>query len=249
LTRVVDEVKRIVGSGGSVMWFDHHVWDEDWIRQVKDAGADLYVDTSTCAAGVVSKYFPVSGPGVDDLVSATCSIDLWVFNDWRGNFLARFVAYREGSKWRKEAVKKLSMFDGHLDDEIIRVAEDVVDKELRLYSKVAKEAEIKEYKGLKIAYYFKNNDEHATSFIGNLMLSRYNADIAVICKLKSVSLRSRGFNVRELAKRMGGGGHPRASGAKTKPPLLKYILAVMRIRGPLKKWCISEVVKALSSMT
>ncbi len=248
LAKVVDEVKRIVDSGGSVRWFDHHIWDDEWIRKVRDAGADLYVDTSTCAAGVVSRYFPVSGPGVDDLVSATCSIDLWVFNDWRGNFLARFVAYRKGSRWREEAVKKLSSFDGRLDDDTMRAAEEVIDKELKLYSKVAKEAELRECRGLKIAYYFKNNDEHATSYIGNLMLSRFDADIAVICKLKSISLRSKGFNVRELAKRLGGGGHPRASGAKMKPPLLKYLLAVIGIKGPLEKWCVSEVVKALLSM-
>ncbi len=245
LERVRREVERIIKSGGRVRWFDHHVWDPSWVVSLQEVGAEVNVDTSTCAAGVVRKYFPVEGKGVDALVSATCSIDLWIFDDWRGNYLVRYVSLKEGRKWREEVVRKLSNFRGELTEEVLRAAEEVINKELRLYSKVVREGKVLNHEGLRIAYYFKRNDEHATSYIGNLMLSRFNADIAVICKPNSVSLRSKGFNVRELAKALGGGGHPRASGAKLDPPMYLRLLYWIGVRTPLTGWCVKEVLRGL----
>ncbi|MCD6324474.1 MAG: hypothetical protein J7L55_05155, partial [Desulfurococcales archaeon] len=231
-----------------VRWFDHHIWDSSWIEALRRAGAEVNVDTSTCAAGVVRKYFPVNAEGADDLVSATCSIDLWIFNDWRGNYLTRYVSLKEGGRWREEVARKLKDFKGTLDDEVLRAAEEVVDKELKVYTKVVREVGVLNHGGLKIAYYFKRDDEHATSYIGNLMLSRFNADVAVICRPKSVSLRSRGFNVRELAKVLGGGGHPRASGAKLSSPVMLRLLAWLGFRKPLMSWCVKQVVRAIDEL-
>ena len=244
-SKVVENVRRIINSGGRVRWFDHHVWDEEWINGLSDLGAEIYVDTSTCAAGVVMKYFPVSGEGVNELVTATCAIDLWLFNDWRGNFLARYIGYKGGWEWRVKAVQLLKNFKGELTPEIIDKVSEVFDNELRIYSDVVKEASTKFVEGIKLAYYFKNNNEHVTSFIGNLMLSRFAADVALICKYKSISLRSKNFNVREVAKALGGGGHPQASGAKAEPPLWRLTVALIGYKKPLLNWCVSRVSEAI----
>lgn len=248
LDKVTMQVRRITSSGGRVRWFDHHVWDGEWIEALSASGAEVHVDTSTCGAGVVAKYFPVMGEGVEELVSATCSIDLWLFNDWRGNFLARYVGLQGGSKWREYVARELSTFKGELSKEMIAKVSEAFDQELRLYSKVVKEAKVLEVKGLKLAYYFKKDEEHVTSYIGNIMLSRFNADIALICKQGSLSLRSREFNVRELAKRLNGGGHPRAAGAPLRAPLIRVLLSILGFKKPLLNWCVNSVINELSNM-
>ncbi len=43
-----------------VEWYDHHVWDEEWVEGIRGAGVKLVIDRSTCAAGVVYKYAPKS---------------------------------------------------------------------------------------------------------------------------------------------------------------------------------------------
>lgn len=247
-SRILMNVKRIINSGGAVRWFDHHIWDKEWIDELSNLGAEVYVDTSTCAAGVVMRHFPVSGEGVNELVSATCSIDLWLFNDWRGNFLARYVGYKGGREWRVRAMRLLKEFRGELTPDIIGKVSEVFDDELRIYSDVVSKAGTKLIDGIRLAYYFKNNNEHVTSFIGNLMLSRFTADVALICKYKSISLRSRGFNVREVAKILGGGGHPQASGAKIKPPFWRLITALLGYKKPLLNWCVSKVSEAISAI-
>jgi len=246
LEKVVKEISRIVNSGGSVRWFDHHVWDNEWVSKVREAGADLAVDTATCGAGVVAEYFPVRGAGVEELVSATCSIDLWLFNDWRGNYLARYVGYKEGGEWREYVVKKLVGFNGEIDDEVESIAEEAVSRELRLYSRVVKEARVGDVGGYVIAYYLKPRAEHVTSYIGNILLSRYDADIALICREGSLSLRSRNVNVREIAKKLGGGGHPSAAGAPIRPPLLVVILAKLGLKSPLLNWCFKKVAEVIT---
>ncbi len=246
LEKVVNEISRITNSGGSVRWFDHHVWDNDWVSKVKEAGADLAVDITTCGAGVVAKYFPVSGEGVKELVSATCSIDLWLFNDWRGNYLAKYVGHKEGGEWREYVARKLVNFNGEIDDEVESIAEEAVSRELRLYSKVVKEAKVGKAGEYVIAYYLKPRTEHVTSYIGNILLSRHGADIALICREGSLSLRSRNVNVREIAKKLGGGGHPAAAGAPIRPPLLILILAKLGLKSPLLNWCFKKVAEVIT---
>ena len=248
LDRVIEQIRRIINSGGKVYWFDHHVWDESWIKTVKDLGVNLFIDRSTCTAGVVAKYLNVSGEGVDVLVKATCSLDLWRFDHWLGNYLGKVVGYKGGSKWKEYIVKKLVNFKGVLDNELLQVVEEEISKELKIMSKVLKKAHVTRHGNLIIAYYFKSDDEHITSYIAHLLMSRFNADIAVICRKGSISLRSKAYNVRELAKVLGGGGHPRAAGAPLRPPLIIRILSFIGIRRPHLEWCITKVKKALDKL-
>jgi len=129
----------------------------------------------------------------------------------------------------------------------MKIVEDEVTKELKLLSKVLRKSGIVDVEGVRVAYYFKGNDEHITSFIANLLLSRFNADIAVICRRGSVSFRSRSYNVREIAKRLGGGGHVRAAGAPLKPPLIIRIASLLGLRILHVKWCLSKVIPVIAS--
>ncbi|MGC8974697.1 MAG: DHH family phosphoesterase [Thermoprotei archaeon] len=244
LSKIRENIKRILGSGGEIFWFDHHVWEESWIKELTELGVALYVDRTTCSAGVVSKYLNVEDS--EELVKATCSVDLWLMNDWRGNFLSRYVGYAGGASWKEKTLKKLANFDGGIDPEISEVVEKAISKELKIYDKALKKAKIKEYGGIKLVYYFKDQEEHITSYIANILMSRHGADIAVICRRGSVSLRSRSIDVRRVALSMGGGGHPKAAGASLKPDLIRRILYFLGLKSFYTEWCINEVLKHLS---
>jgi len=249
LPKVVKQLNRIISSGGRVMWFDHHVWDEEWINVIRNTGTDLYVDRSTCASGVVAKHLGLRGEDVDALVRAACSIDLWKFDYWLGNFLARYAGFRGGYDWKKHVVMKLREFNGALDNEIREVVERAVSKELRVFSKAISKAVLTEVGNVRIVAYFKGSEEHLTSYVANILLSRFQSDIAVIVRYGSVSLRSRTFNVREIAKALGGGGHPQAAGAPLKPPFYIRFLSLLGIKRFHLNWCIkriSEVIKSYS---
>jgi oligoribonuclease NrnB/cAMP/cGMP phosphodiesterase (DHH superfamily) len=57
-------------------------------------------------------------------------------------------------------------------------------------------------------------------------MSRFGADVAVIVRSNgAASLRSRSVDVSVVARRLGGGGHPRAAGARIKLPLIVRLLA------------------------
>ncbi len=245
LEKVAKQVERIVGSGGTVKWFDHHRWEKEWVRRLRKAGAEVYVDTSTCGAGVVAKYLPADAEWVKELVSAACSVDLWVFNDWRGNYLAKYVSYG-GTDWKRRAVTKLVGFSG-IDDEVEEIVEKVATKELEILTAAVAKATLVNSDGIRAVAYFKGKDDHhLTSFIASLLMNRFDVDVAIICRTGSVSFRSRRYvDVSKAAKLLGGGGHPRAAGAKLDPPLWRLILSFLGIRGPLFRWCVNIALNAL----
>jgi len=247
LPKVIKHIQRIVMSGGRVKWFDHHVWDKEWVARIRNAGVDLYIDRNTCAAGVVAKYLGLEGKDVETLVRATCSVDLWRFDSWLGNYLARYAGYRGGQDWKKHVVIKLSTFNGILDDEIKNIVEKAVSNELKVFSKAINRAVPAKVGNIKIVAYFKGNEEHLTSYVANILLSRFQADIAVIVRYSSVSFRSRTYNVRELAKALGGGGHPQAAGAPLKPPFYIRLLTLLGIKRFHLNWCIKRILEVIKS--
>ncbi len=245
LGRILTEVRRIISSGGKVLWFDHHVWDLKHVEELSNAGVKLFIDRSTCGTGVVAKYLNVSDS--EELVKVVCSADLWLMNDWRSNFLTRYVGFKGGSSWKLKIMHELTGFNGEISKHIMEVVENVMDKELKIYSKALKKARLRTYNNVRIVFYLKDDEEHLTSYLANLLLSKYSADIAVICRRGSVSFRSKSYNVRELAKALGGGGHVKAAGAVVKPGFLMKLLYLLRLRSLYMNWCIKQVFKALEN--
>lgn len=245
---LMESLRKLMRRGASVWWFDHHIWDDLWVSELREVGVKLFVDRSTCAAGVVVKYLGIVDEVSVRLARAACSLDMWVFDDWLGNFLARYVGFSKSSNWRRRAVGKLSSGE-LLDEEILRVVEESVDRELEILSEALRKSKVKEVcGGVRIAYYYKAVKDHVTSYIASLQMSRFSADIALICRKGSASLRSRGsINVREIAKKLGGGGHEYAAGFSIRPRLLHRLLLYLGITGPYTEWCVSKVEKALCS--
>jgi oligoribonuclease NrnB/cAMP/cGMP phosphodiesterase (DHH superfamily) len=224
---VVDYISRLRKRGVSIAWFDHHIWSEEWLRELRDLGVDIFNDKSTCATGVVAKYVeprrnPVDSVFVSELVKGVCAGDLWRFDHWMGGYYLRLVRRIDSNTWRRNVVKTIAegrLWSSEFDEKILAH----VESELKVLSCGLNTLD-KYVNGLKIVV-AENNEEVENSFIAAFLIGRYNADIAVLASIDGkLSFRSRSVNVREIAIRMGGGGHVYASGAKIEVPLMVRLL-------------------------
>lgn len=245
---VVEELRRLVGSGTKIYWFDHHIWDDSWIEELRGLGIKLYVNSSTCTAGLIALYLDLKDPGSHALVRATCSNDLWMFNDPLGSFLSRYVACKKGNKWRKHLINKLIDFDGEIDEEILRCAEAVVDRDLTIMDKALKNSIVVNVNGVRIVFTMKYTDESSISYLAHYLMSKTEADIAIVCKENGLSIRSKDLNIRDLAVRLGGGGHPKAAGAPFKLPILYKLLLFLGLKKFVLRYCSRVVIKELKEV-
>ncbi len=229
---VVNLMKHFIDNGVEVEWYDHHIWDPSEEREIKSLGVKLYIDTSTCATGVVVKYFPHERRDesgfTERLAKAVCAADLWRWDDPLAPKLFRVAGNRRDEDWKRRLVDKLS--SGILwDDELQAKLEEYVNRELEGMHKALKNLVVRGSRSdCLVAATIKDEGPPSSSFVGALMLSRYGADIAVIARPNgALSLRSRSVNVQVVAKRLGGGGHPRAAGAKISVPLWVRIASII----------------------
>ena len=249
-------VRGLVASGTVFEWYDHHRWDEEWIARLREAGANVFVDTSTCAAGVVARYASkVYEVEVDEfverLVSATCAADLWRWDDPLAARLYRVVDRYKGARgdeWKRKLIR--GFYEGSLWwPDLDEALEEYLRLEFTGFRKALENTMIRETAGCRIVYVLKPRGPPNASILGNSLLSRYNADVAVIVRKRGrgMSLRSRSVNVRELAYALGGGGHPRAAGAPLEMPLLYRVASLflprLRLRYAAKR--VEEALRRL----
>ena len=214
-----------------VIWIDHHVWEDEWREKALKHGVKLYIDTSTCAAGLAYRVFK---DYLEDehayLASNVCSADLWLWNEWFSTLLYRVIGRYTGSRgdaWKRYLVQEFSE-KRIWSDELQDVLENYVNLELKGYVNAEKEAYIENIDNTRIVYYIKKPGPPNNSLIASYLLSKHNAQVAVVIRQDaSISLRSRGTNVRRIALCLGGGGHPKASGASISLPIhykiMKYL--------------------------
>ena len=241
---------KVVARGVRVEWYDHHVWGEDDLEGLRRLGAAVHVDRSTCATGVIVRYAPrVWGVEPDsfleELSKAVCSADLWRWDHSLSPKLFRAVGSREASReWRLKVIEKF--LSGTLwDEEMEKRLEEYVSEELRNVSSILKTVYVAEVGGLRIASAYKENGPPANSIVGALLTARYKADIAVIVRPNGgISLRSGKINVQKIAAKLGGGGHPRAAGAKIEIPLWIKIASMVTPKA-LPYYATRKVAKAL----
>lgn len=244
---VKSHLHQLIKNGSEVYWFDHHVWDSSWINDVESMGVKLYIDHSTCATGVVAKYVDrrrrvIDYVFLDNVVNGVCAGDLWRFDHWLGGYYLRLVRRRDRDSWRKHVVETIasgnywsvdfeSKILSHIDSEL-----SYLNEHLLVY--------LKDHKGLRIAI-AESNENVENSFIASFLIGRFNADIAVLASMDGkLSFRSRGFNVRDLAVKLGGGGHPNASGAKIEIPWLVRLISRLN-RKALYSYISGVVLEAL----
>ena len=250
--KVVVVLKELKRSRVSIEWYDHHVWDPSWIDALRSIGVELYLDRSTCAAGVVANSLFKRKPIADDevkacvleLVSLTCSVDLWLWEHPISPFIYRIVgAYRgsRGDAFRRMLIEELSSCRLWRDD-YNDVLQRAVDAELRGFERELKKSRtLMLDRSVKAVFVVKDPGPPHTSLLASYLMSKLSADVAIIVRPDgSVSFRSRGTNVREIAVCMGGGGHNSASGARVEFPLLIRLLGA--ILKPIRVLWLKRVV-------
>ncbi|MGC9210449.1 MAG: DHH family phosphoesterase [Acidilobus sp.] len=236
--RALEALKGIVERGARVEWYDHHVWDPRDAEQITKAGVKLFLDRSTCGAGVVIRYASkLYGVEPDDflrrLESAVCSADLWTWRDPLAPKLMRASGSSNGPskvRWKQNMVMKF--YSGILwDDELQARLLDYLSSELRNSTGDLMTLQVAESGDCRVAVVLRRTELPSDSVMGSMLTSRTNASIAAMVKRKglglvSVSLRSRGgADVQVIAKELGGGGHPRAAGASMRVNAVVYLLS------------------------
>lgn len=235
MRHVIEYTSSLLEQGAEIEWYDHHIWGPE-AEELRGLGARVYIDTATCATGVVAKYASLiygyslnSDPALLELVRAVCAADLWRWDHHLAPKLFRIVGNEgknsEGEKWRRFLVEKFR--EGTLwCEEFEEALASYVNKELRSYHKVLASIANASKGACRVAAVTKPRGPPANSLIGAMILSRFNANIAVIIRENgAVSLRSRTLNVQRIASILGGGGHPRAAGAKLRIPLWVRVLS------------------------
>jgi len=215
----VDEAFSIISGSFSrssrVIWIDHHIWNREWEETAVASGVELMHDISTCAAGIASRLRP-GDAYLEELSKIVCSADEWKFDDSRAPWLVRYVGFSRDQRWLQEAHR--SILESRSIEELVEKSRarsiEVFDKELRYSSEFLKKAVVVEKRGVKVAFGIKEEPEVSASLLAQLMLGRLGADIAAILNESNrLEFRSNKCNVREIAFRLGGGGHPKASGS------------------------------------
>lgn len=247
---IYDELRYIDLSDVTIEWYDHHIWEEEWVEDLKLKKVNIYIDRSTCATGVVVKN--VCRDQLDytkDIAEIVCGADLWKFNRYESAFLLRYSDLGNGSSWWNRVyriIKSLLEENGefsvdHIEVDVLRY----IDEELMVLSSLDTKMFRTVFGNIVLCVYVKERHIPSSSIIGNKMLS--TCDIAVIIneKLKSVSFRSRRCNVRELAKIFGGGGHERAAGAPLDIPIVYRLLKTVGLN-TVKNLLFNKIVERLS---
>lgn len=229
---IVDSVRKIAEAGARVEWYDHHVWSDEEVAALREAGALVVVDRSTCATGVVARHMArfrgVNDEFLTELEAAVCAADLWRWDHHMAPKLFRVAGDRGDEEWKRKLIEKLA--SGVLwDEELEAKLEEYVNEELSGFNKVLSTVYVGRVDGYTVAVAYKRvKGPPGSSMIGASLLSRYDSDVAGIVRGDGgLSLRSRRVNVQVIAKLLGGGGHPAAAGAKIGIPLPIRLLGLV----------------------
>ncbi len=244
--QAVETVENMTRRGVRVEWIDHHIWSGEDLQALEAAGARVWVDRNTCATGAVVRHLPRShGTLADDylleLERVVCSADLWRWDHHLSTRLFRILGGEyNGDEWRDKVLDKLArgiLWDGELEERL----QDYVTRELQGFNRVQATVYTVASRGCRVSAATKGRGPPANSLIGAMLLARYQADIAVIVRGNGgISLRSRGVNVQPVATKLGGGGHPYASGARI--PIPFHVRLASRIYPKALSWYAARIV-------
>ncbi|WP_448579464.1 DHH family phosphoesterase [Thermosphaera sp.] len=232
-SQVLDAVVNLRAKGVEIEWFDHHVWEAEWIKSLTERGISLFLERETCGVGVVAKHalskkLNASPDFLENLVNGVCGGDLWRFDHWLSPFYIRLVRRKDPVYWKNIVLETISRgiyWDKVFEEKVLEEFE----KELEELSELSKNMDVDTFEanGFKIGVVQVKEDVE-NSFLASLVLSRCGLDVAVIVSRDGkLSLRSRNVNVRDLAVALNGGGHLRASGAKIQIPLTVKMLTTL----------------------
>ncbi|MFB6093955.1 MAG: DHH family phosphoesterase [Halanaeroarchaeum sp.] len=217
---IADELEDLVSRAGSVSWFDHHQWTPETRAAVENAGVDLVVgdSESECTADVAVRALDAEVPEyLEELAVVTRDHDLWLQEDERSDDLADYAFWVDP----EEYVEVVAEHGVDLPEDAMEfLAEKRVEKEA-LIERAVDRAEIREVNGWSVGVTYGRCSQNEVAE----ELRQRGTDAAVIVKpAGSASIRgTESFQrAHEVARQVGGGGHPKAAGCK--PPIYEDML-------------------------
>jgi oligoribonuclease NrnB/cAMP/cGMP phosphodiesterase (DHH superfamily) len=180
---------------------------------VREAGVDLVVGDSEmeCTADVTARSLDADLPErLLELAAVTRDHDLWIKEDERSDDLADYAYWVEDEETYVDVVQD---HGANLPPEVLDfLAERRVEKQA-LIDRAVDRAELREVGPWVVGVTYGRCSQNEVAEA----LRQQGADAAIVVKpAGSASIRgSEGFErAHEVAKRVGGGGHPRAAGCK-----------------------------------
>ncbi|RRJ27876.1 DHH family phosphoesterase [Halocatena pleomorpha] len=267
----IEPLSELVDHADSVHWFDHHQWTTEYERRVQAAGVDLVVgDSETeCSTDVaLNSLDETFSPQFQTLAAVTRDHDLWLREDPRSDDLADFAQWIAPEIYVATVRHHGVDFPDAVDAYITRRR---VEKE-RLIEKAVERAELRELTvpvasggspdKTDPAETEDDETEDTTLTVGLTYgrcsqnevaeaLREQGADAAVVVKPSGpVSIRGTETFARchEVAKAVGGGGHPKAAGCK--PDIYDDMLDYAHhwtTRGAIAKRLIIDAFRSLPS--
>jgi oligoribonuclease NrnB/cAMP/cGMP phosphodiesterase (DHH superfamily) len=198
---------------GDIHIYDHHDWEWFVRESISGMTENIVVGDDKCAAQIVQENeHPVADAQLMEFLEVTADHDLWRKNDERSDHLST-LSFRLDREDYVEAARTHGADMVEADDKLREVYVES-EKEAENRKDIAVErAEWEDYNGYNVAMTY--GDCHQ-SRVGDELLNQ-GADIAVVVqptlKLSFRSTEDADVSA-ELARGLGGGGHPTAAGAK-----------------------------------
>jgi len=192
-----------------VRWFDHHQWEPELAEQVRAAGVDLVVGASDeeCSTDVAHRSLGVDG--FDELARVTRDHDLWLREDPRSDDLADYA------HWSSAELYVATVRQHGVD--LPAAARDFLTERRRekeaLVRKAVERAEFGDVDGVTVGVTYGRCSQNEVAEA----LREQGAHAAVVVKPSgSASIRGTDAFARchQVARRLDGGGHPKAAGCK-----------------------------------
>lgn len=222
-----------IDYGIRVYWIDHHSWNGSIMEDLEALGVEIVLDKNKVTAEIIAKIFNLRDRYSKDLVELARDDDLFLnryeytiywrrilrWFDWNVRYkaLQSFIA---GDIWPEWARGLYGQIHGHYS---------------KLMEKALTNTVVKDYGGFRVAISYSIDQRlHAGEIQDMLIKNDIRADIYIVVYPNAISLRSNVVDVSDIARRFGGGGHPKASGIPLNSPspdkvidkILRYIITL-----------------------
>ena len=207
-----DPLAALLAHADAVRWYDHHQWDDAVAAVVRDLGVDLVVgDSETeCTLDVAARSIDAEVPdALLDLAAATRDHDLWIREDPRSDDLADYAYWSNPEQY----VTTVREHGADLPEDVMEYLTNQRETKDDRIERAVRRAEYREVGPYTVGLTYGRCSQNEVAEA----MREAGADAGVVVK-PSGSASIRGTETFErchlVARRVNGGGHPKAAGCK-----------------------------------
>ena len=248
----LDEIEALLREKNfELVWMDHHKWSDKILETLSKYGEVIY-DRSTCGAGLAARYAKEKGADLcsccEELVELSCDIDLWIRKDPRSEKMSVALG---NERWRPYLIEKLWRCVGW-DKDWEEAYEETINEMKEFLERVLDKAVTLKVDDIEAIIVPITRKQIAwVSFLAEFLRQRKPYDVIIFeSDVGSLHMRrgSEKVDLSELAKLLGGGGHPAAAGASLNYSVVDRLLHKLTMR-PRRVKEIEEALRRLRTGT